>query len=47
MGTDKITSMGVITDGSAYDIPAGFCFSMPVTCKNFDYEIVKGLDLDI
>ena len=45
IGTDENnwTSMGVLTDGTAYDVPEGYCFAMPVRCKNFEYEIVKGL----
>ena len=43
---DNWTSMGVITDGNHYDIPKGYCFSMPVKCHNFNYEIITGLDLD-
>jgi len=39
------TSMGVISDGS-YDIPKGLVFSYPVTCKDFDYKIVTGLNVD-
>ena len=37
-------SMGVISDGS-YGIPEGLVFSVPVTCENFEYNIVKGLEL--
>lgn len=36
----EFVSMGVYMDGTAYNIPKGIFFSMPVTCKNFDYEIV-------
>jgi hypothetical protein len=38
--------MGVISDGTMYGIPKEICFSMPVRCKNFEYEIVQGLELD-
>lgn len=37
-------SMAVLSDGS-YGIPEGLVFSFPVTCKNFEYEIVKGINL--
>ena len=37
--------MGVISDGS-YDIPKGLVFSYPVTCKNWKWTIVQGLNLD-
>jgi malate dehydrogenase len=36
VGTDKIVSMGVISNGD-YGIPAGLWTSLPVKCKNFDY----------
>ncbi len=39
------TSMAVPSDGS-YGIPEGLMFSFPVTCKNGDYEIVQGLEVD-
>ncbi len=47
MGTaeDDWVSMGVPSDGS-YGIPEGLIFSFPVTCKNSDYQIVQGLDID-
>ncbi len=38
-------SMGVLSDGS-YGIEEGVVFSYPVTCKNGEYEIVQGLELD-
>lgn len=38
-------SMGVPSDGS-YGIEEGVVFSYPVTCKNGEYEIVQGLELD-
>lgn len=38
-------SMAVHSDGS-YGIDEGIVFSFPVTCKNRDYEIVQGLELD-
>ena len=38
-------SMGVPSDGS-YGIPAGVIYSYPVTCKNGEYQIVQGLDID-
>lgn len=39
------TSMAVPSDGS-YGIPEGLMYSFPVTCKNGDYQIVQGLDID-
>ena len=38
-------SMAVPSDGS-YDIPEGVIYSFPVTTRNGDYQIVKGLDID-
>lgn len=40
------SSMGVISDGEHYGIPKGYCFSMPVRCKDFDYEIVSDIVVD-
>jgi malate dehydrogenase len=39
------TSMGITSDGS-YGIPEGLIYSFPVTCKNGEYSIVKGLEID-
>ena len=44
LGSDKIVSMGVRSEGD-YGIPEGLWSSFPVRCKNFTYEIVKGLPL--
>jgi malate dehydrogenase len=38
-------SMGIPSDGS-YGIPAGLMYSFPVTCKNGQYSIVQGLEID-
>jgi malate dehydrogenase len=38
-------SMGVASDGS-YDIPEGVVYSYPVTCKDGEYTIVQGLEID-
>jgi malate dehydrogenase len=46
LGTDgKWVSMGIPADGS-YGIAPGIVFGYPVTCKNGQYEIVQGLELD-
>ena len=42
---DSWVSMGVVSDGS-YDIPRDLVFSFPVTCKNWEWTIVQGLNLD-
>ncbi|MED5445851.1 MAG: malate dehydrogenase, partial [Actinomycetota bacterium] len=38
-------SMAIPSDGS-YGIPEGIISSFPVTCKDGDYEIVQGLEID-
>lgn len=42
---DDWVSMAVPADGS-YGIAEGVIYSYPCVCKNGDYEIVQGLDLD-
>jgi malate dehydrogenase len=37
-------SMGIPSDGS-YGIPEGLMYGFPVTCKNGQYSIVKGIDI--
>lgn len=41
-GSDKIVSMGVVSNGD-FGIPKGLWSSFPVRCKNFTFEIVKGI----
>lgn len=43
-GNDWV-SMGVYSDGS-YGIEEGLIYSFPCVCKNGDWEIVKGLDIN-
>lgn len=38
-------SMGVISDGS-YGIPEGVIFGYPCRCKNGEYEVVQGLEIN-
>jgi len=38
-------SMGVISDGKSYGVPADIVFSFPVTCEKGKWTIVQGLDL--
>jgi malate dehydrogenase len=38
-------SMAVASDGS-YGIPEGVVYSYPVTCKNGEYSVVQGLNID-
>ncbi len=42
---DDWLSMAIASDGS-YGIPEGLVYSFPVTCKNGNYEIVQGLDIN-
>ena len=44
-GQDDWTSMGVYSDGS-YGICEGLIYSFPCVCKNGDWEIVQGLDIN-
>ena len=47
MGTDQgdWVSMAVPSDGS-YGIEPGVIYSYPCTCKDGDYSIVQGLEID-
>lgn len=38
-------SMGVYSDGS-YNVPAGLIYSFPVTCKNGEWSIVQGENMN-
>ncbi|MFT6254713.1 MAG: malate dehydrogenase [Granulosicoccus sp.] len=42
---DDWTSMGVYSDGS-YGIQEGLIYSFPCVCKNGDWEIVQGVELN-
>lgn len=43
---DKFVSMGVITDGTKYGVPAGLFYSMPVKCAAGEWTVVDGLPID-
>jgi malate dehydrogenase len=47
MGTkdDDWVSMAIPSDGS-YGITEGLIYSFPVSCKNGEYNIVQGLEID-
>ena len=46
LGTDgHWVTMGIASDGS-YGIPKDVMYGFPVTCKNGEYEIVQGLEID-
>ena len=38
-------SIAVVSDGS-YGVPAGLVSSFPVACKDGEWEMVQGLDID-
>ena len=42
----EYVSMGVFTDGNSYRIADGLIFSFPVLCKDGQWKIVEGLDID-
>ena len=45
-GNEKIVSMGVVSDGD-YDVTKGLVCSFPLKCKgNWQYEVVKGINLN-
>ena len=39
-------SMGVIVDGGKYGVDGDLCFSYPCNCKDGEWEIVEGLELN-
>ena len=41
----KHVSMGVASDGS-YGIEPGVVYSYPCVCKDGDFEVVQGLEID-
>ncbi|MBS1189297.1 MAG: malate dehydrogenase [Rhodocyclaceae bacterium] len=45
LGSDDWVTMGVPSDGS-YGIPEGIVFGVPCECKNGDYKVIKGLEID-
>ncbi|MDR2506841.1 MAG: malate dehydrogenase [Candidatus Accumulibacter sp.] len=44
-GSDDWVTMGVPSDGS-YGIEKGFVFGFPCECKNGDYRIIQGIEID-
>ena len=38
--------MGILTDGSQYNVPEGLIFSFPVTTANGGFKLIEGLDMD-
>jgi malate dehydrogenase len=45
LGSDGVVSMAVYSDGS-YGIEKGLIYSFPVTCKNGDWQIVQGREIN-
>lgn len=43
--TGSFTTMGVMSHGE-YGLPEGIVCGMPVTCKDGEYQIVEGLEID-
>lgn len=39
-------SMGVISDGNTYGVPAGIIYSFPLVCEGGEWKIVEGLKID-
>jgi len=46
LGSSDWVSMGVISDGTKYNVPAGIIFSFPVTIANGKWQVVDGVALD-
>ena len=45
-GSSETQSVGILTDGSQYGVPAGLIFSFPVTSSNGQFHLVDGLNMD-
>ncbi len=45
LGSDEWVTMGVPSDGS-YGIPEGIVFGVPCECKNGDFTVIQGLEID-
>jgi len=45
-GSNEWQSVGMLTNGSQYGVPAGLIFSFPVTSSGGKFNIVKGLKMD-
>lgn len=43
---DDWDCMSVLSDGTKYGIPKGLFYSVPVRCKDFEYEIIENLGLN-
>lgn len=46
-GSDQVLSMGIIHDGTHYDLHSDLCISFPLRCKgNWAYEVIANIELD-
>ena len=45
-GSSEWQSVGLLTDGTQYNVPEGLIFSYPVTSSNGSFNIVQGLNMD-
>ncbi|MCO6439855.1 MAG: malate dehydrogenase [Nitrococcus mobilis] len=43
---DDWVSMAILSDGSSYGIAEGLFFSFPCRCRDGDYQVVEGLEID-
>jgi malate dehydrogenase len=48
LGTPEgtVSSMAVISDGNPYGVPGDLIYSFPCVCKNGEWNIVSGLEID-
>ena len=42
----EYVSMGVISDNNKYNVSDNLVYSFPLTCRNGEWEIVNGLNID-
>lgn len=42
----EFVSMGIISDGNKYGIASNLIYSFPVVCRNGEWEVVNGLEVD-
>lgn len=42
----EFVSMAVISDNNKYGVANGIIYSFPVVCKNGDWQVVNGLNID-
>lgn len=45
-GSNEWQSVGMLTDGTQYGVPAGLMFSFPVTSSGGKFHMVEGLNMD-